>query len=112
VRTVIVWALAAATLLTFSKATNANDIFVTAFGNSFEMLLIQKHGSNDLDLSVIGDYHIIEIVQDGDGNIADITIDGTYPTDLYLYQDGNNLSYILNQYCTNSAGCAINVVQY
>ena len=99
-------------LLTLPKATNANDIFVTAFGNSFEMLLIQKHGSNDLDLSVNGDYHVIEIVQDGDGNVADITIDGTYPTNLNLYQDGNNFSYILNQYCTNSAGCTINVVQY
>jgi hypothetical protein len=106
-----VWALAAAISLTSLK-TNANEIFVDAFGNSFEMLLIQKHGNNNLDLSVTGDYHVIEIVQDGDGNIADITIDGLYPTDLNVYQDGNDLSYILNQYCTDSNGCNISVVQY
>ena len=111
-RTVIVLALAAVTAFTSSKS-NANDIFLQAFGNSFEMQIIQKNGSNnDLDLDVTGDYHVIDIVQDGNGNVADITIDGIYPTELNLYQDGNSFSYILNQYCTNSAGCVINVTQY
>ena len=111
-RTVIVLALAVLTASTSSKS-NANDTFINAFGNSFEMQIIQKNGSNnDLDLDVTGDYHVIDIVQDGNGNVADITIDGIYPTELNLYQDGNSFSYILNQYCTNSAGCVINVTQY
>ena len=111
-RTVIVLALAVLTASTSSKS-NANDIFLQAFGNSFEMQIIQKNGSNnDLDLDVTGDYHIIEVVQDGNGNVSSITIDGDYPTDISVYQNGDNLSYILNNFCTNSAGCVINVTQY
>ena len=111
-RTVIVLALAAATALV-SHSSSANDIFLEAFGNSFEMTLIQKNGvDNDLDLDITGDEHIIEVVQDGNGNISSITIDGDYPTDISVLQSGDNLSYILNNYCTNSTGCIISVTQY
>ena len=107
------WAWAAVIALALHSPTNANDIFIEQFGDGLEMSLIQKNGSNnDLDLDVTGDYHIIDIVQDGNSNIADITIDGLYPTELNLYQDGSSFSYILNQYCTNSAGCVINITQY
>lgn len=75
------------------------------------MQLTQQNSNNDLDLNVTGDDHTISVTQNGDNNVADITIDGTAPTDLQLDQTGDNLSYILNQYCVNANGCAITVTQ-
>ena len=112
---VIVLALAIITLA-LPNRSNANDLWIEAFGNSFEMDLIQKNGqNNDLQLYVYGDYHLMDIIQDGNNNLADITVDGLYPTNLTLYQNSNNQSFQLNYYCNNpgfDGYCYINVVQY
>lgn len=109
-RTVIVWALAVV-ILSISTSSNANDIFIDAFGDSAEMSLIQDGDGNDIDFTLVGNNQSVGISQTGDSNTATITIDGTSPTTLLLDQTGNNLNYILNQYCTNVNGCSIIVTQ-
>ena len=100
-RTVIVLALVAATVFTSSKS-NANDIFIDAFGDSYEMQIIQKNGSdNDFDLNAIDGEHILDVVQDGNNNSANVTLSGSNPTSITLNQTGDNLGYTLTHICTN-----------
>ncbi len=110
------WVLAAAALLTSNKATNANDIFIDQFGDSFEIELIQKNGSgNQFDLYSSGNNFTYAIVQDGNANTANLTLTGPNPINFISNQTGNNLNYNLLYSCTNpdaSGVCNISVIQY
>lgn len=76
----------------------------------------QNYGAKSIDLTIKNDNNNVDIDQ-RNGNTATshtatIVLDGTYSTDLTLNQTGWAAnSYTLNQYCTNSAGCAVSVTQ-
>ena len=114
-RTVIVLALAAVTAFISSKS-NANDIFIDAYGSGYEMELIQKNGSdNDLDINAVGDDHIYSIVQDGNNNTVNLTMSGDYPTDVNINQTGDDFSFSVYYNCSNpgtNGYCNISVTQY
>ena len=108
----ICWALAII-LSTLPNVSNANDLFLEAYGDSIELSLIQKNGQdNDLDLYVSGDYNTADIVQDGNYNTVSIIQSGPEPTTTTIYQNGDNKNFTVNQYCTTQGGCSVTVTQY
>jgi len=99
-------------LILFGGSVWANDIFLEAYGDSIELSLIQKNGQdNDLDVYVNGNYNTVNVVQDGNYNTFTIEQTGTQPTTTNVYQNGDNFSATVTQYCTTQGGCSVTVTQ-
>ena len=96
------WALAAAMLSTLNNPTNANEIFIEAFGNSIEMSLIQKNGQDNLiNLYFNGENNYADIVQNGNNNSIGMALTGPSPTSAIIYQNGDNHGLAINNWCNN-----------
>ena len=104
--------LALAVVIAFaSSKSNANDIFIEQYGDSFEMSLIQKNGSNNyFDLYSNGDTFTYDVVQDGNDNDVILILSGN-PTDVTINQTGDDFGIAINYTCTGES-CSMSVTQY
>ena len=70
-------------------------------------------GVKTLDVVTYSDGNEIDTLQQGHGTMnATINLQGNYPTDLNLIQQGNsNQTYSLTQNCQTSGGCSVTVTQ-
>jgi len=96
---------------------NYHDVTTNIQGNNNNVWSNQQnYGAKSINLTINNDNNTVDIDQ-RNGNTSTshtttITLDGTYGTNLDLNQSGwAPNSYTLNQYCTNSAGCAVSVTQ-